>query len=513
MLLGGLCALVLAACTGVGAQTRPAVAIVQVDSQRLGPRIPRDFLGFSNEVSTSGMGLPTPTSEAQGSIVRPEGVPAAARLVYVLGEPSAPNRGFFRLMRDLGPGVLRLGGNSQDNDCWNPQAAPHPAWCRGAISPGLLGLYSIAVRAAGWRLILGLNLKQNSPPWALGEVTEGMAKEIPAREIIGFEIGNEPSLFSRSPARPRTYSPADYVRDALGYIDAFRANAVARRYGFVAPADCCAWNNPRDLGVMLRGMGGDLKLVSVHNYTTSTCGHRNVTVAELLSKERMEQFDALSKQLAAVAHRYHLPIALAETNSASCGGMAGVSDAFASAVWGLDYMFHIARDGYTNINFHFSYRHGGSAYNPVMTFGWKAGGRERYRNVPQPLYYAMAMFARNASGEYFLPARASAQGHIEAFATTACPTCAVHVFVINEDETASGSVTVRPSGVSGAASLLVLQAPGLRSPAAGVRYGGRQFDTDGRIGALKTSRVARGANGDYTFTLPRASAVVLSFSR
>lgn len=499
--------LTLASCAE---QAVPPVATVSVNSQQLGAQIPKDFLGFSNEVSTAGMGLPTPTSEALGSVVRPAGVPSDAQLAYVLGEPGAPNTGFFTMMRNLGPGVLRLGGNSQDNTCWNPKAAPHPAWCHGPITPGLLKLYSTAVGAAGWQMILGLNLKQNSPRWALSEVTQGVAKEIPASQILGFEIGNEPSLFARTPARPKTYSPADYVKDALGYIKAFRANPVARNYNFVAPANCCGWNNPTDLGTILKGIGPDLKLVSIHNYTTTTCGHRNVTVAELLSPERMQRFDDLSKQLVAVAQQNHLPIALAETNSASCGGMAGVSDAFASAVWGLDYMFNIAQDGYTHINFHFSYRTGGSAYNPVQTFGWKAGKEEHYRNVAQPLYYAMYMFAKHASGEHFLPATITTKSNITAFATTACPGCEVHVFVINEDEKASGQVVVHLANHVGAASLLMLQAPSLHSLAADVRYGGQQFDSDGNIGSPDTTSVAPGTNGDYTFTLPSASAAVLS---
>ncbi len=501
--------LILASCA---APVQP-VATVSVNTKQLGAEIPKDFLGFSNEVSTAGMGLPTPTAQARGSIQLPSGVPAGTQLAYVLGDPGAPNTGFFTFMKDLGPGILRLGGNSQDNTCWNPKAAPHPKWCQGPITRGLLKLYSTAVGAAGWRMILGLNLRQNSPRWALSEVTQGVAKEIAADQVLGFEIGNEPDLFGRTPARPKTYSPKDYVKDALGYIHAFRANPIARKYDFVAPAVCCGWRNPDDLDTILKGIGPDLKLVSVHNYTTTTCGQRNVTVAELLSPAHVKSFDELSRKLVAVAHQNNLPIALAETNSASCGGMAGVSNAFASAVWGLDYMFNVAGDGYTNINFHFSYRTGGSAYNPVQSFSWKTGKEVHYRNVAQPLYYAMYMFARRASGEHLLPASIETKANITAFATTACPSCEVHVFVINKDEKASGPVTVHLAGHVGAASLLMLQAPSLESMADATRYGGQQFDSDGHIGSPVTTSVSPGTNGDYSFTLPNASAAVLSVSR
>ena len=501
--------LVLASC----AKPVPPVATVSVNAQQPGAQIPKDFLGFSNEVSTAGMGLPTPTSQARGNIQPPSDVPAGAQLDFVLGQPGAPNTGFFTMMKDLGPGVLRLGGNSQDNTCWDPKAAPHPKWCEGPITPGLLKLYSTAVEAAGWRMILGLNLKQNSARWALREATEGIAKQIPASEIIGLEIGNEPSLFVETSSRPKTYSPADYVKEARAYIRAFKANRVARQYNFVAPANCCGWNNAEDLGTILKGIGPDLKLASVHNYTATTCGQKNVTATELLSPERVKEFNDLSKKLVAVAHENNLPLALAETNSASCGGMAGVSNAFTSAVWGLDYMFNIASDGYTNIDFHFSYRAGGSAYNPVQTFSWKTGNEVHYRNVAQPLFYAMYLFAQKASGEHLLPASVTSKANITAFATTVGDSSAVHVFVINKDEKASGPVMVHVAGGSGAATLLMLDAPSLGSMADAVRYGGQQFDSDGHIGAPNTITVEAGGSGDYTFTLPNASAAELSIPR
>ena len=95
-------------------------------------------------------------------------------------------------------------------------------------------------------------------------------------------------------------------------------------------------------------------------------------------------------------------------------------------------------------------------------------------------------------------------------ATTACPGCEMHVFVINKDENASGTVSVHLAGHAGAGTLLMLQAPSLDSMADDVRYGGQQFDTDGHIGDPGTSSVAPGENGDYIFTLPNASAAVLS---
>jgi hypothetical protein len=490
------------------------VATITIHTQQLGAQIPKDFLGFSNEVSDAGQGLPPVTPKALGGPTEVPGVPSNARRAYILGKPAAPNTDFFAFMRNLGPGVLRLGGNSQDNTCWDLDASPHPDWCQGPITADDLRLYESAARSAGWQIILGLNLKQNAPEWTLGEAKEGVSKEIRSSDLIGLEIGNEPDLFSRGPARPPIYSSQDYAREALAHIQAFQADPEMRQYGLVAPAVCCEWLNPQSLDTILKGIGANLKLVSVHNYPTTTCEKHDVTVQELLAPELRDRFNSLSAQLVAVAHRYRLPIALAETNSASCGGMADVSNAFASALWGLEYMFDVARDGYSSIEFHFSYRQGGSAYNPVQVFSWEGSDKQRhYRNVAQPLYYAMYVFAQGASGEYLLPASTETRARIRTFAATACAGCDVHIFIINEEPSGIAGVRVRLRPPAGKASLLLLQAPGLAALAPELRYGGQQFDTHGHIDAPESVSVSPTAEGDYTFTLPSPVIGLLTLTR
>lgn len=496
--------------TAVASPGRAQLATVSVQTQPLGEQIPRDFVGFSLEVSTGGQGL---TAYKAGS---PGGASAQPKETgqYALGHPGAPNTGYFHFMRDLGPGVLRLGGNSQDNTCWNPSQAPHPAECKAALSAGDLRLFSEAAAASGWKLIFGVNLKQNSPQWALRELTEGVAKEIRRPQILGLEIGNEPDLYRRG-ARPKTYSPQDHVKDFLGYLDAFKANPVARRYAVVGPATCCGWRNARDLGIFIDGVGAkNLKLITVHNYSATTCGGRTVTIEQLLAPSLMARFNERAMTLVAAAHARGLPIAMAETNSASCGGMPGVSNSFASAVWGLDYMFSLANDGFRYVNFHSSYRPGGSSYNPVDTYGTPtASGGWTYRNVAEPLYYAQYLFARNASGKHPLPTAIETSSNIRADAVSACAGCAVSVFVINEDLSAAGEIRVRVEGRKAVASLLLLSAPHLSSLAPEVRYGGEQFDSDGRIGAPHSTLIHPDAQGEYVFTLPNASAAVLTVPR
>jgi hypothetical protein len=488
----------------------PPLATVTVATTRPGREIPRDFIGFSLEVSTAGQGIGAfAGADASGVAGPPE------QAVYALGHPGSPNEGFFRLMQDLGAGILRLGGNSQDNSCWDRARAPHPEGCDAELHAGDLRLFSDAARASGWRLILGINLKQNSASWALGEVTEGIVREIAPGHIFGFEFGNEPDLFGRTPYRPRTYAPGDDVREFRAYLRAFRADPAAREYPLVGPGTCCGWRNARDLAAFIDGVGREnLAWVAVHNYSATTCGGQTVSIARLLSPELMDQFKREARPLVAVAHARGLPIAMTETNSASCGGMPGVSNAFAAALWGLDYAFSLAEGGFVNVGFHSSYRPGGSSYNPIDTYGRAdSAGQWHYRNVVEPLYYALYLFSRNASGKRVLPAAVETHANVRAYAVSHCADCPVRVFVLNKDLNASGPVRVHLDRAMGDGSLLLLSAPSLGSLAADIHYGGRQFNSDGRIDAPETMAVKPDAHGDFAFSLPNAAIAVLTVER
>lgn len=65
---------------------------------------------------------------------------------------------------------------------------------------------------------------------------------------------------------------------------------------------------------------------------------------------------------AGVAQAAGKPYVMFETNTASCGGFVGFSDAFGAALWGLDYAMQMASVNFTSALFHI----GGQSvsYNP-----------------------------------------------------------------------------------------------------------------------------------------------------
>lgn len=109
---------------------------------------------------------------------------------------------------------------------------------------------------------------------------------------------------------------------------------------------------------------------------------------------------------------------------------------------------------------------------PHPGFRLERGNEGHYQNVAQALYYAMYMFAKSTSGEHCLLAPITARSNITSFTTTACSSCSVHVFVINQEQKASGLVEVNLHVKSGVASPLMLKAPNLHVLTTDVRYGG-----------------------------------------
>lgn len=479
---------------------------------RPGRTIPRGFAGFSIEVD------------------------AAARLY--LGPAGVPNRVFYQLMKNLGPATLRIGGNSTDDSCWQPSRAPHPQGCHFTIQPADVRGFADASAATGWGIIAGVNLAQNDPAWAAhyaAAVARAFA-QTPGAHLLGFELGNEPDLFryhvlfDHVTARPASYSPTDYLRDWHAYARALRARPITARVPLYGPAICCGWLRPgpdNGLHQILAGIGRqDLHEVTVHAYPLTHCGHRQPTVAQLLSPALLRRYQTKARQWVGTAHHFGFPIRYGEGNSISCEGQNGISNAFAETAWATDWLFTNFRVGMAGVNFHdgghvISLGYHGRAYyyDAVQVERSEHNGRVTYHNQIWPLYYAMYAFAQNAAGGRLLPVRAGAAA--DQAAGQAAPAAAevtayavrhgaaVTVFVVNHALDAAVPVALAPSRRLPRARLLLVRAPSDASR--DVTYGGRKFSpATGRLAGRPQWRTLPVAgDGAVRFTLPQAAVAIV----
>jgi hypothetical protein len=131
----------------------------------------------------------------------------------------------------------------------------------------------------------------------------------------------------------------------------------------------------------------DVKFVSSHYYAEGPPSDPAMDIPRLLRPD--PKLDREFAGLEQVTKETGLPFRLAETNSCYGGGKADVSDTFASALWGADYMFRIAQAGGIGVNFHGG---GYGWYTPIA--GTRAKGFEG-----RPLYYAMRMFREAGAGD------------------------------------------------------------------------------------------------------------------
>jgi len=244
-------------------------------------------------------------------------------------------------LRTLGrTGVIRIGGNSGDTTFWTSTGEPAPSWATsGTITPGKLHQLATIVRGAGWKVILAVNLKHPDPARAGDEAK--YARQIFGDSLLAIEIGNEPNFYYSSVAA--------YYADFESYVAAIEQAVPG--VGITGPD--AETNHSSWLGAFAALEAGhpDVTEISDHTYPTSACGTSTATIPELLGTGSVQYETANAQAALSAAAQLGVPAAMTETNSTVCAGTPGVSDAFASALWALDYSLLIAQQGIVSADF------------------------------------------------------------------------------------------------------------------------------------------------------------------
>jgi hypothetical protein len=471
----------------------PVAVIVHTDTEMPGTRpIPAGFVGFSLEY---------PAVEA-----------------YAGNDPLTMNPVFEQLVRNLGPApLLRIGGDSADWTWWPVVGVSRPAGVTFTLDQRWLGVTRALARSLGARLILGINLEAASPQVAAAEAG-ALINGIGASSIRAFELGNEPDLYGTFPwyrrpdGRAVTGRPHDY--DFTAFTHDFTAIASALPGTSLAGPGL---GGPGWIGQLARFLAVQprVRVVTVHRYPLQVCfvGRRSPrypTIPNLLS-------DTASAGLAdgfagAVrdAHARGLPLWIDELNTVSCGADAAISETFASSLWSLDTLFEMTRVGVDGVNIH---TFPGAGYE-LFSF---TRASARWRGSVAPEYYGLLMFARAAppgSRLLSLSITGEARAQLKVWATRA-PDGQTRVVAINKGLDRSRSIAIRVPGVTGDASVSLLQAPSATAKA-GVTLGGQSLGaptTTGRLQGRAAIDSVRPSRGRYLVTLPPASAALVTFGR
>ncbi len=459
--------------------------VVSIDVAHPGLLLPADFLGLSFEASVLGSDLFDPARSDLSA-----------------------------LMRDLGTGRLRFGGNSVDRvAAWTADPTdPLPSWAHSRVTPADLVRVGVLAGATGWKVDLGLDLGHADSAAAADEARTAV-------HLIGdglgtIQYGNEPDLLGD-------------VRAAYGE-GAYRAELAAYRASIATVAPGVPISGPdtariSSLSSYGAADGAGLALLTQHLYPLTRCGGGRPTIDQLLSVSTVSAEARVAGTAAAVGRAMGLPVRLDETNSASCGGQDGVSNTLASAFWMVEYLATVAQRGVDGVGVQ-----GGLAacrgYTPLCVPGAEGAAPRTApgidsvadaslgaadsdgRLAAQPDFYGL-LVVHELEGGKWLPSTGN-RPMATWEAAVKMPDGAVRVVIVNPSPDAAANITVRALGHSGPAKVQWLTGPSLGATS-GVRLGGAEVGADGGWEPMADAALPSNVDGLHV-RVPAATAALVT---
>jgi hypothetical protein len=438
-------------------------------------------------------------------------------LPYAGADPNAVNPIFVRLVGALAPGaspVIRIGGDSTDW-AWLPTAgATRPPWAKFVLTSRWLAVARSVALATGGRLILGTNFEADSRALAAAE-SRAMLSGVGRKQILAFELGNEPEVYGEIGwyadsagvgvlGRPSRYGFRAFVPDYQYVSSAFPPSVP-----LAGPALALTW--PLTVAHGFLAANPRVRLFTFHFYPLKRCfnprsSRTYPTLAHLMDLQSGGPPAGTASAVAA-AHARGIEVRVDELNSISCRGLPGLSDSFASALWIVDALFHMARAGVDGVNIH-TLPH--ATYQPFSFT--RIGGRWDAR--VKPIYYGLLLFTQAApAGSRLMPTSHPPDNELRSGATRGSEGT-VRVVLINDSALHALTLAVRPPRPVGSATLERLAAPGLTATS-GVTIAGQTFgsvtSTALLVGKPRVS-VLEPIQSRYLVKLPPASAALLTLT-
>ena len=120
------------------------------------------------------------------------------------------NTVLIQLLKNLGRGVLRIGGNSSDEIDWGGDDAGIDTLHRKLTRADINRLAGFA-KAINWPVLFGLNLANNDPSSAADEAAYVHSQL--RGNFYSFQTGNEPDFFCSNTHRAASYKYRDYQKE------------------------------------------------------------------------------------------------------------------------------------------------------------------------------------------------------------------------------------------------------------------------------------------------------------
>jgi hypothetical protein len=463
----------LALCAPAGALPSPLPVTVTIDPFAPGPPVPRRFLGLSFEVAALGQ---LSRYSDRGDLVR--------------------------LLRSLGPGVLRFGGITADEDvAWSDAATPRPAWAPSVIGPAQLDAIGALARRSGWKVLLTVGLAHDEPAAAAREVAA--ADRALGANLAAVEIGNEPDSYGSHGFRQLPWIAQGYEEEVSSYREAIAAltpNVPIAGPDVSGSGAFPEWGEEEALSQRPA-------LLTGHHYPLGCAQTPAPSIEALLSPAIREREAQSLATYISVSDTYRIPFRVDETNSVSCGGVPGISDTFASALWATAYITQAMTAGAAGINLQGNPTNC-AGYTPLCAPDPAALASGSLR--AQPDWYAL-LLTSSLIGEEPLPTKITEGSANLVAASFAGPDHLLKVVLVDDEPAGASPLALRLNvgpGL-GAGRVLRLTAPA-QNATGGVLLGARAIAATGSWSNSAPAEGVSARTGTIALGLAPDSAALLT---
>jgi hypothetical protein len=394
------------------------------------------------------------------------------------------NQPLLRMFSQLGIKSLRIGGNTSDSG-----TLPSQSQIASAID---------FANAANVKVIYGLRLKTFDPQ--ANAATANFILSLNSPNLVCFAVGNEPDVYLGGGG----YST--YRSDAQAYYSAI-SNPRAKFCGPDVTGGASPWvvNYANDFA-----SSGRIAHAQRHNYfggsgqaITATAA-RDLMLSTTFVSKYQSSHDAYVPQVLATGLTYRL----SETNNFFSGGCPGASNAFASALWGLDYMYWWATHQASGLNFHTG-DHVSGATTSYALFTTSSTGYHVH-----PLGYGVKAFDLGGHGRIVPLTIGNPSGvNLTAYGVLAADN-SLFVTIINKTHdggATTANVTIQPGSNYGSGEVWLLQAPNNDVAVTdGETLGGALIGDDASWNG--TPKPVTSSGGNFLLTLSPATAAVVKLT-
>ena len=401
------------------------------------------------------------------------------------------NKVLIQLIKNLGPGLLRIGGDTSDETFWTG-GARNDGTGPDSITTSDVDRLAAFSTAIGWPVLFGLNFGSSSLATDIDEslyVSSSLKSN-----LYALQIGNEPDVYHLFGLRDANYGFSEYQKEFETYKNGIQSNLPSVNFAGPGIAYQTDW-----ISEFAGSEANNVSLLDAHYYVAGPASSTSIDYHTILAPDY--KLTSTLYDLSNSKSNYHLPFRITECNNIYGGGKAGASDVFASALWALDFMWQVATATGEGINFHGGDLNGANLiYSPIVD--------ENGTVTARPEYYAMLAFKYGSSGGTIISSGNDQPNYN--FSNYACLNAdkTITVTLINKD-TITLSVNIQMDKTVSSIEVSNLTAPSVTSTT-GTVFAGSVVNADGTFTPAPKKYTIN--QNKFTVSVPAGSASVVTIN-